>query len=175
MTTGAMALEEKAHPVAYKIGNVEFIACGDRVVIREDEFRSGYECTQCNGATKIVCTNCEGTGHSKVNSHARCSECHGETSITCPTCQGKGGLLVVPEASERRPSSGQIMSAGEGCQLFTVGEDVLYSNFAGQTIDLERAGITVTIRILHEKEILCRIRGHLELRAVRNQTEALGI
>lgn len=171
MNTGTMALAEKAVPLPFKVGEVEFIALGDRVVVKEDEFRSGYECRTCNGHGKVACPNCEGTGHSKVNAHARCSNCHGDTSITCPECAGKGGLLVVPEQSERRPSSGEVVSAGEDCKVLRVGESVLYSNFAGHAIDLDRAGHKVVLRILHEKEVLCRVSGHLELRTLRNKSD----
>jgi co-chaperonin GroES (HSP10) len=82
---------------------------------------------------------------------------------------------VVPDVSQRRPSSGKVVSTGEKVKYFKVGDNVLYSNFAGHAMDLEPAGLDIVIRILHESEILAGIRGHLELRTVKNQTESLGI
>jgi hypothetical protein len=60
-------------------------------------------------------------------------------------------------------------------KYFALGDDVLYSNFAGHAMDLPLETGQVCIRILHESEILGRVRGHLELRAVRYQRESLGI
>ena len=95
--------------------------------------------------------------------------------MTCPECDGKGGLLVVAEVSQRRPSTGRVVSVGDKVKYFKVGDNVLYSNFAGHAIDLERTGNKVVVRILHETEILAQVRGHLELRSVTNEREALGI
>lgn len=167
----AVSLMEKSQPSRFKAGEVSFYALGDRVIVREDEFRSGYECGTCGGHGRVACANCGGTGKSKVNAHAKCSACHGETNEICPECNGKGGVLVVPEQSQRRPSSGMIVSVGEDCVTLKEGENVLYSNFAGYAIDLDRAGIKTVLRILHEKEVLCRVEGHLELRTLRNKTD----
>jgi len=82
---------------------------------------------------------------------------------------------VVAEVSQRRPSTGQVVSVGDEVKWFKVGDNVLYSNFAGHAMDLERSGHKVVVRILHEKEILAQVRGHLELRNVTNEREALGI
>lgn len=174
MNQGAIALVEKAQPVPYKVGEVEFIALADRVVVEEDEFRSGYECNACAGKGKLVCVGCQGTGKSAVNPEIQCKDCHGSLTVTCSECGGKGGLLVIPEQSERRPSSGRVVSAGEDCKTLKVGDNVLYSNFAGHAIDLDRVGLSIVLRILHEKEVLCRVSGHLELRTLRNKTEIAG-
>lgn len=82
---------------------------------------------------------------------------------------------MVPEQSQRRPSTGRVVSVGDKVRYFNVDDDVLYSNFAGHAMDLPLETGQVVIRILHESEILGRINGHLELRAVRHQREALGV
>ena len=82
---------------------------------------------------------------------------------------------MVPDIAQRRPSTGQVVSTGDKVKYFKVGDNVLYSNFAGHAMDLERSGHKVVVRILHESEILAQVQGHLELRAVQNQREALGI
>jgi co-chaperonin GroES (HSP10) len=143
--------------VEYKVGDVGFSALGDRVVIVEDQFKSGYECETCGGSGKVPSTIAG--GKPKV----------------CPTCDGKGGLLVVPDNSQRRPTTGLIVSAGELCKSLKVGDSVLFSNFAGFAVDMDRAGATVCLRILHETEVMCKVSGHLELRAIRNQSEVTSI
>jgi hypothetical protein len=117
-----------------KLGTLNLEAYGDRIVVIEDEFRSGYECTTCGGKGKIpceqcegtgaeVCDNCNGSGESSLVPGAKCTQCKGEKtqpcgtcngSMTevCPGCNGKGGLLVVPEQSVRRPTTGVIVSIG---------------------------------------------------------------
>lgn len=82
---------------------------------------------------------------------------------------------MVAEVSERRPSTGRVVSVGDKVKYFKAGDNVLYSNFAGHTMDLERTGAKVVMRILHETEILSQVKGHLELRMLRNEKEALGI
>jgi co-chaperonin GroES (HSP10) len=156
----------------FRVGSLGFEAMSDRVIIQEDEFTSGYECAFCLGKGTLVCSGCNGDGKSRINPEARCSSCQGEGNLVCLECHGKGGLLVIPEISERRPASGKIVSCGNGCIMLSLGDAVLYSNFSGHAMDLERmSGQKVVLRILHEKEILCKITGHLELRMVRNRVE----
>ena len=141
----------------FEVGEVGFAASGDRLVIEEDQFKSGYECKECGGSGRVAST--VSGGKPKV----------------CPACDGKGGLLVVAEVSQRRPTTGIVRSAGEACKIYKVGDGVLFSNFAGFAIDLDRMGSKVCLRILHETEILTKVRGHLELRAISSQREATGI
>lgn len=104
-----------------KLGALSMEASGNRLLVLEDEFRSGMECPACVGKRKIkspeleelVCENCEGTGKSVISKEARCSRCKGTGRTICEKCNGKGGLLVVAEQSERRPTTGQILSVGD--------------------------------------------------------------
>lgn len=117
-----------------KLGALTLEAYGDRIVVIEDEFRSGYECTQCGGKGTLICEtcdgsgvefcdNCKGSGESSLVPGAKCTQCEGERTQpcgmcrgskieTCPGCDGKGGLLVVPEQSVRRPTTGSVVSIG---------------------------------------------------------------
>lgn len=160
----------------FDMGELKFEALGDRLIIQEDEFKTGYECTGCEGSGHRVCPGCSGKGTRGVK---KCSDCDGKGEIACPNCGGKGGLIIAPEVSQRRPTSGTIVSAGPGktemgklipMQL-KVGQSVLYSNFAGYVIDLNRAGKNITLRILHESEILCRLEGHLTMTNLRGKTD----
>lgn len=136
----------------FEVGPLKFWALGDRVLIEEDQFRSGYECEGCGGS-----------GKSTVVKGAKCSECGGTGVI-------KGGI-VTPETAQRRPTTGKVVSIGDQCHVLKPGQSVLYSNFAGYVIDLNRAGEPVVLRILHESEVLCAMEGQLEMRTLRGKQE----
>jgi co-chaperonin GroES (HSP10) len=152
----------------FKVGELSFWALGDRVLIEEDQFRSGYECEQCSGLGKVPCLDCEGI-QTKSNGK-KCSICD-EGRVRCPSCNGKGGLIVTPETAQRRPTSGVVVSAGQDCKTLKPGDTVLFSNFAGYLVDLNRAGQPIAIRILHESEILAGMDGHLTLSNLRGKSE----
>lgn len=155
----------------FKVGHLTFEAIGNRTIIREDEFHSGYECAACKGKGSVECAGCKGSGISSTVAHARCSHCEGAGNVTCRECDGKGGLLIVSEQSQRRPTSGVVMSVGPDAHELTVGDSVLYSNFAGYVVDLETAEGPTCLRILHENEILARMTGQLELRTLKGKSE----
>lgn len=156
----------------FDLGTLKFWALGDRLLVQEDEFRTGYECSQCDGTCRVACTECDGTGKSPRVKSARCSTCTGEGTIICPSCNGKGGLLIAPQESERRPTTGVIVSLGDGCQgILKLGQSVMYSNFCGYVVDLVRAGKKISIRILHESEVLCGMEGQLDLKGLRGKSE----
>ena len=164
----------------YEVGALKFEALTDRLIILEDEFRTGYECSGCGGLGDTPCSDCSSGALVGIKPNGKkCSTCEGKGRTTCLICNGKGGLLIAPETSQRRPTSGVIVSAGPGKtdngvfvpMSLKVGESVLYSNFAGYVIDLDRAGKPVTLRILHESEILCRLEGHLTLTNLKGKSE----
>lgn len=154
--------------IKFELGALKFWALGDRVLVEEDEFKSGYECTLCNGAGKIACDNCKGEGSLGIK---KCGFCEGSGKIVCPSCSGKGGLIITPDVSQRRPATGRVVSAGHQCKMVKVGDAVLYSNFAGYTVDLQRAGHPICIRILHESEILSGMEGHLTLTNFKGKSD----
>ena len=166
-------LQKAAHrlPKTYLIGSLGFQAIANKIVVLEDEFQSGYECVCCHGSGKVVCPGCLGSGQSRVNAEVRCSECHGEKQTDCLECNGKGGLLVIPDDQQQRPSSGLVVTAGPDCVILKEGDQVLYSNFSGYTIDLDRAGTKVVLRIMRETEVFCIISGQVELRTLRHKQE----
>lgn len=155
----------------FELGDLKFRALGDRVIILEDEFKTGYECTHCGGTGKVACGDCGGTGtYKRGQVDIKCSQCR-DGAVTCPECNGKGGLIVAPEIAQRRPTTGKVVSAGLECEVLKPGQSVMYSNFAGYVVDLARAGRTVTLRILHETEVLCELDGQLELKNFKGKTE----
>lgn len=127
----------------FSVGKLSFEAFGDRILVQEDDFKSGYECRTCGG-----------TGISPLNPNMRCKD-----------CEGNGATIIIPDIGQRRPTTGRIVSIGPEVRHLRVGQSVMFSNFAGHATDLTRAGKPVVLRTLHESEILALIDGHLELRA----------
>jgi hypothetical protein len=171
-----------------KLGTLEIEAHADRLVVIQDEFRSGYECKTCRGRdirklsdgftaqvrSVVPCDSCKGTGESRLVlvPGARCSHCEGKGFVVCPDCGGTGGVVAFAQDSERRPTTGTIASRGSEATKFERGESVIYPSFSGHAFDLTATDIhgkevTVTIVILRESEVLARVRGHLELRRVK--------
>lgn len=152
---------------------VAFEAFGDRILVIEDEFRSGYECKACDGAGFHACSGCGGTGRSTFVGHARCGICSGDGKIPCMACGGKGGTLIIPDTGKRRPTTGEIVSVGANVKDLKVGDSVMYGSFTGHVSELEaQSGEKVVLRTLHEAEILAKVKGHLEYRADRGNQPA---
>lgn len=187
-----------------KLGTLEMEATGSKLIVVQDEFHSGYECTTCRGqnvksieggeagrtASTITCTDCGGLGESRIVKGAVCKVCHGAGWIICPDCKGKGGVIVFSQDSERRPTTGTVVSVGwrldpknwyarfsrwfTGAGTYKRGDSVIYPSFAGdffdlEAVDVEGNDVTVTIGILTEQDIIARVRGHLELRRVKGR------
>lgn len=158
-------------PTTYKpIGEVGFTACWDQLVIIEDRFQSGYECATCKGSGKIHCEECA-AGFSKINNFVKCKECDGTTWRTCLDCHGKGATLIIPDNAQRRPTTGEIVSAGERCVRFREGQSVLFSNFAGHGVKLGIGDKEIVLRFLHESEIICEMSGLLTMRTHKDFVE----
>jgi co-chaperonin GroES (HSP10) len=170
MADGGVELERDS---VYAIGSLKFWALGDRLIILQDEFQSGYECQRCLGKQEVACGNCGGQGRLLIEGRLskKCSHCDGQGTMKCPDCEGKGGLLVIPENKQQRPGSGKIVSVGPECKTATLGDWVLYSQFAGHAVDLSRDEKKYVLRILHETEILCGMAGSLDLKTLRGKSE----
>ena len=177
--------QEIPESVEFSVAGVSFRAKGDRVVIKEDPFVSGYECRTCLGPGTIHCEECD-NGRSRVNAEIVCKVCSGTTKKTCPDCDGKGvikGGLVIAEKSQRRPTTGTIVSVGamvgykligdtyQKMESYKVNDRVMYGSFAGHSIDLDDRGKSVVLRILHDTEILSEVAGHLTYRRVSEEAE----
>lgn len=164
-----------------KLGTMTMEAHANRLIIVQDQFVSGYECTTCGGkqivneVSYVKCEDCDGHGQRGVK---KCSTCAGVGKVACPACQGRGGLIIVPDQSERRPTTGTIASVGPDVVKngnFQRGESVIYPSFAGHAYDLTAEDIhgnpvAITIVVLLESEVLAKISGHLELRRVKKST-----
>ena len=176
-----------------KLGTLEMEAMWDRVIVVQDDFRFGTECTHCGAKdirmisqteqrSVVVCPDCVGTGRVlKAGSDSlmvNCVTCDRHGWVICPACNGTGaeaGLIAHPKDREQRPTTGTIVSKGERVVAFQRGDSVIYPSFAGhfwelQAVDLNGGDVTVTIGILREEEILSRVKGHLELRRMKHSS-----
>jgi co-chaperonin GroES (HSP10) len=128
-----------------KLGALTMEAFNDRLLVIEDEFRSGYECPACVGKKKIkspeleelVCENCEGTGKSVISKEARCPRCKGSGRTLCEVCNGKGGVIVVAQASERRPTTGTVVSIGDSIHCKRCGGKGLVGKIKGEGLETQ--------------------------------------
>lgn len=134
-----------------------------RIVIIEDEFKTGYECKACNGnlvviAIQELCPMCKSTGYEKgFDGLSECRICKGRKGVReCGECKGKGGLLIAPETSKRRPTTGKVTSIGTDVKVIKVGDHVLYQQQAGSAITLKG---NVVLRIIHEDEVIACLYG----------------
>lgn len=160
--------------VAIIDNKLAMLAVGTNIIVKEDRFKTGYECKVCDGTcrSKVTCPRCKGEKTVKAQSLDEKSEglvpCKAccilsDTGnmipsgfIPCETCKGKGGSLVVPQESMRRPSSGVIVSTGNGVLERKCGERVLYSNHAGHAMNFKQKTV---FRIMHEHEVLSLLMG----------------
>lgn len=150
------------------------LATGTNIIVREDRFKTGYECKVCEGSciSKSVCPRCKGSKvvpssslDDKSEGLTMCKACRvmsdtgsmiAKGFIPCATCAGKGGSVIVPQESMRRPSSGVIVSTGNGVLERKCGERVLYSNHAGHAMNFKQKTV---FRIMHEHEVLSLLMG----------------
>lgn len=101
----------------------------------------------------------------------RCKHCEGTGRADCAECNGKGATIIIPDNAQRRPTTGEIVSAGERCVRFREGQSVLFSNFAGHAVKLALNNKEIVLRFLHETEIICEMSGLLEMRTHRDFVE----
>lgn len=158
----------------------------DRIVVEEDEFRSGMECSACGGIGHrgLECPECHGNGafRGKVNdiNDWSCSTCTvGEGPLKktlkfapCPVCNGKGtSTIIIPDDAQTKPTTGVVKSIGGLCgyiklegsyiklpedACIKVGDRVVYHSHTGNYYELGKDNKT-KIRVLKESEVLCRI------------------
>ena len=114
-----------------KLGTLEMEATGSKLIVVQDEFRFGTECTACGAKdirmisqteqrSVVECKDCGGSGKvGKVGNEllkVRCQSCEGRGWKVCPECKGTGaedGLIAHPQDRERRPTTGTVVSVGD--------------------------------------------------------------
>ena len=176
------------------VGHTGFEAEGDNLIVLLDEFSSGYECLKCKGAdirlegnseftqkqvSYVACDQCAGNGKRPKVGNAdilvKCTDCDGRGAVPCPECKGTGTLgVAIPEDSKGAPTTGTIVSLGLDLTVPVrkLGDRVIFSSYAGHQYDLtgkDKTGVEkkVFLRFLKNSDILGRVYGQLEYRAVR--------
>lgn len=162
---------------AILVDNIAMRPIGDRILIREDEFKSRYDCLTCGGKGHLddICPRCLGKKYviSKVDKEeSACPECtvNAERTISygkvlCPVCHGNKGSLVIPEDSQKPPTTGIIIAVGKEVTEYKVGARVLYHNFTGTAFEMFKT----KLRIMRQGDVYCEIRGMTtEVNEVKN-------
>jgi len=138
-------------------------AIGHRILVLEDEFKSGYECTECGGTghSDVKCPHCKGSTFWKGDpDRGPCPDCEVGTSdgrkslgyVICAKCQGKSGVIIIPDDAKRRPCTGKILSKGSLVTEFEVGTRVMYTNYTGT--DFEVLG-GIKLRVMLDHDVMC--------------------
>ena len=174
------------------MGAVGLEAYGDKLIVLQDEFRSGMECPKClnkdiksigggytvRQVSAVQCEECKGEGRrEKVGNPeilVKCSSCEGNGWIACPACGGKGGTITTDKRYEGAPQTGTVMSLGPECgkERFFLGMRVMYPAYAGHRydcVDRHASGGAkdVTLMLLDSQHILCRLHGIMEYRQLK--------
>ena len=176
------------------IGETGFESYYDNLIVLMDEFNSGFECAKCKGAdirteggdmytqkqvSYIVCDQCGGKGKRPKVGNAdilvNCTDCGGRGSVPCPECGGTGTTgIAIPDQSKGAPTTGKIVSVGPDVtkELFKLGDRVMFSSYSGHQYDVtgkDKGGAEkkIGLRFLKQSDILSRVYGVLEYRAVR--------
>ena len=172
------------------IGDRFFEASADRILVVQDEFRSGFECSQCGDKEHMIisgyydgkqvsvvdCDNCQGRGHyMKGENEIRCAICEGRGKVPCPRCGGKGGAtIVLADVNKGRTTTGLIVSVGKNVEGYALGERVVYQAFAGHGFSIagvDRQGKTERFFLVYhiDRDILGYVRnGQLEMKMVES-------
>lgn len=122
---------------------ISLMAVEDKIIIMFDEYKSGYECTDCKGSGKInqVCI-CESSGHPgftnrfKVNPCANCGGNYENKRVVknCDTCKGVGSILVIPQTAKSLPTTGIVVSMGPETPAMKITTAILKSKIAMQRV-----------------------------------------
>lgn len=172
------------------ISSVGLSCIGDQIIVLEDKFRTGYECSKCDGECYLdeKCEFCNGTGKENYGTEQEtiCRMCCPRNLMDsfgvipgkkiCDRCGGKGSVIIAAPISQQKPSSGLIVSTGPDvlpdCRVINnitgqrwsypmkIGDRVLYSRFAGSAIELKQKAV---IRVLHAHEVLCKLYGKAKI------------
>ena len=176
------------------VGATGFEARGERIAIREDEHKSGYECLKCmdkehrtlegKEVSVLTCEACAGEGRRQKAGNAeltvKCSDCEGRGFVVCPDCGGKGTStgIVLPESSKGEPMTGEVVSVGPNVHDYKLGDRVMFPSYSGHRSNVStRNKVTgqkqkVRLRLINEGDVIAILYGELELRSF-DGTQAL--
>lgn len=141
-----------------------------RVFIKEDPYKSQYECTECNGTghTSVVCKYCKGTKWDNgIEEKGYCRDCTVGEGTTgklsgktlgfelCTKCRGAGGIIDVPDESKRNTTTGDILAVSrEFINEVKVGDKVMFTNYTGSPFKF----LGIDFRVCQEKDLLLLVK-----------------
>jgi co-chaperonin GroES (HSP10) len=169
------------------VGLTGFCAKGERVAIRQDEHKSGYECLRCmdkdartidgKEVSVITCEACKGEGKRPKAGNAdltvKCSDCEGRGFVPCPDCGGKGTAtgIIIPDNQKSDAMTGTIVSIGPKVKDYQLGDRVMFPSYAGVLSNMKgknkKTGeeVKIRMRIIQEGDIIMQLYGELEMRS----------
>lgn len=139
----------------------------DRILILEDEFKSRYDCTDCEGKghNNEVCPYCLGTKLDRgKEENGYCRDCTvgaannavGRTLgyVPCSTCGGRGGTIIIQDEAKSRPTTGKVIAIGSEVTEYSVGTHVLYSNYTGTAFTMHK----MNLRVMRQHDVYCEVK-----------------
>lgn len=143
---------------------------GTKVLIRDDKFKTGYECKTCSGKghTDEPCLNCKGTALEEQDKGDGekvlypCRACSVGASGArksygfklCPSCNGRQATIIIPDENQRRPTTGTIISCGQLVRYYKIGDHVLFNNYTGSPFEIEGE----SLRVCKEDDVLSEVK-----------------
>lgn len=123
----------------------QMAAFGERIIVMQDSQESAYSCRTCKGKghTKEYCALCGGKPMDETTACKNCRVLGFGREIwypsghnKCGDCQGSGwrGGIVIPDEHQKMPITGIVVSVGPMCVNLRVGDRVVHSRYAGQTL-----------------------------------------
>lgn len=139
-----------------------------RVLIKQDDFKSRYDCSKCGGRghTGEVCHYCLGTKFEKgKEENGYCRDCTvGDTHtsvgktlghVPCDLCKGTGGSIVTPDDSKNDTTMGNVIAVSStDIKCVKQGDKVMYSTWFGNKFEF----MGLVLRIGVEKDLFCLVK-----------------
>lgn len=152
--------EEKDNVIFVIQGQIGLEAIEDKILVKLDKFKSGYECKDCNETGVYIACECLRAGREfGVNANGKtCSYREGCSrqivGERCQTCKGTGSTIVIPQTSRGIPTSGRIISKGPLVTKRRIGERVVFGAHTGYALPFKG---NINIRVMREDEPMCLI------------------
>lgn len=108
-------------------------AIGDKIVVLLDNYKSGYECTQCRGTGKMRSTLVE------------------NVLRDCDKCDGRGSTIIIPERAQSLATTGVVVSIGPEVKKIKLHRRVICTPQSGVFLPMKG---NVRIKIYHQHEPL---------------------
>lgn len=144
---------------------------GDRIMLLRDIKESAYSCKACKGTgfdEEAYCGNCGGTSKETIRTEGGTAEvpCRACRVLgydheqpyscghkKCEKCNGSGWRvgIIIPEESQKEAITGVVVSLGQDCRTWKIGDRLMFSRFAGHTMQISE---TTSYIIMRESEAI---------------------